>query len=82
MSVHPASLSRFLIAQGYSLKKAWWRAKPSALTSPRRARLGRLIVSRECANSRTGWCFSMTHAKSADVGIKIAGPQLDEFINS
>ncbi|QCN94446.1 transposase [Azospirillum argentinense] len=44
VTVHPASLSRFLLARGYSVKKRCWRPRPVALTLLRTAGLGAATV--------------------------------------
>ncbi len=58
VTVHPASLSRFLLTRGFTVKKHCWRAKPGAMTSPRIAESGETAASPACARSRTGWCSS------------------------
>jgi transposase len=59
VTVHPASLSRFLIARGFSVKKHCWQARPVAVMWHGAARPGGTIVSPGCARNRTGWCSSM-----------------------
>jgi len=55
----PASLSRWLIRNGYRFKKKLcWRASKIAPTSKRHARNGPPHASRECGLSRIGWSFS------------------------
>jgi hypothetical protein len=55
----PASLSRWLIRNGYRFKKKpCWRASKIVPTSKRRARNGPPSASRACGLSRIGWSFS------------------------
>lgn len=61
--VAPASISRWLIRNGYRFKKKrCGPANKSAPTSVRRARIGSPSVSRGCGLSRTDWCSSMRPA--------------------
>ena len=56
---HPASLSTFLIKQGFNVKKNRCRPPRSvALTSPRIAVSGERSVSPGCAWGRIGWSSS------------------------
>jgi hypothetical protein len=55
----PASISRWLIRNGYRFKKCWWPANKNGLISKRRARNGRLFGNRRCGLNRTSW-FSWT----------------------
>jgi transposase len=58
--VHPASLSRLLLAAGFTVKeKRCWRTKPLALTLPNGDGHGGADASRGCAKSRTGWSSPM-----------------------
>jgi transposase len=50
----PASLSRWLIRNGYRYKKNSWPANAIVPTSARRARNGRESGSRGCGSNRTG----------------------------
>ena len=51
----PASISRWLIRNGYLQKKRCWPANKIGPTSDKRARSGRPRGNRGCGLNRTGW---------------------------
>ena len=61
VSAHPASLSRLLLAAGFTVKKKrrCWRTQPLALTLSNGGEHGGADASHGCAKSRTGWSSSM-----------------------
>ena len=60
--ITPASIARWFIRHGYSVKKNF-RASEQERSDVRQAREhGTRNASRACARSRTGWCFSMRPA--------------------
>ena len=58
VTVHPASLPRFLIARGFSVKKHCWQPRSVAVTWRGTARFGGTTASPGCAGSLSGWCSS------------------------
>ncbi len=60
--ITPASISRWFIRNGYSVKKRCGLANKDAQTCGKRASTGAPNASHACARSPIGWCFSMRPA--------------------